>query len=293
MSNHLTIDTHVHVVSSDKDRYPLNRQDLLIKNEDDAWFTRSGMTAEQLLPMMAEAGVDGAVLVQLTSAYGDDNSYVADCAGRFPDSFTGLCMVDFRNDTAADDVDRWNGAPNMRGVRLFGDTQPPRAWLDDPRAEPVWQRVRDLAAPLCVIMRGRQIERLRRMVERYPEVPVVLDHLGGSRAHGGSINEGGEAFWELASFPNVYLKFSTLNTLYAEAIGVETKEFFRRLVGTFGADRLMWGSDYPSSRGHAYGDLLHQSRDHLSFLGPEDLSWLFGGTALRLWPSLGEKAPQD
>ncbi len=286
MSPQLTIDTHVHVVSDDHARYPLNRQDLLIKSKEDEWFMSSGLPVERLLELIADAGVDEGVLVRLTSAYGDDNSYTAHSVKRFPGSFAGVCMVDFRKDTAADDVERWSREPGMRGVRLFGDTREPEAWLDDPRAEPVWERVREMAVPLCVIMRGRQTERLTRMIERYPEVAVVLDHLGGSRAHGGSINEGGQAFWGLASFPNVYLKFSTLNTLYAEAIGVETKEFFRRLVGTFGANRLMWGSDYPSSREHSYGDLLHQTRDHLAFLGPEDLDWLFGGTALRLWPTL-------
>jgi hypothetical protein len=83
--------------------------------KEDDWFTDSGMSAERLLGLMAVTGVDKAVLVQLSSAYGDDNSYVADCASQFPDSFTSVCMVDFRKDTAADEVDSWIGEAFFRG----------------------------------------------------------------------------------------------------------------------------------------------------------------------------------
>lgn len=43
------------------------------------------MSAETLLSLNAEAGMDKTELVQAWSAYEYDNSYTADCAARYPE----------------------------------------------------------------------------------------------------------------------------------------------------------------------------------------------------------------
>jgi L-fuconolactonase len=52
------------------------------------------MTAETLLSLNARAGIDKTVLVQPYSAYKYDNSYAADCAAKYPDRFTSVCILD-------------------------------------------------------------------------------------------------------------------------------------------------------------------------------------------------------
>ncbi len=61
----MLIDTHVHVVSDDHDRYPLQPSTFT-----GPWYETDPCSAEKLRVLMAEAQIDGAVLVQGVSAYG-------------------------------------------------------------------------------------------------------------------------------------------------------------------------------------------------------------------------------
>jgi amidohydrolase family protein len=54
-------------------------------------------------------------------------------------------------------------------------------------------------------------------------------------------------FSNLVRFPNLYLKFSSVN-LYAAARGKSNaRELFSRLLDCFGASRMMWGSNFPAT----------------------------------------------
>jgi len=70
----MIVDTHVHAVSADQGNYP--RQ--VTPGTPGEWVR--DMSAEMLLSLNAQAGIDKTVLVQAYSAYKYDNSYTADCA---------------------------------------------------------------------------------------------------------------------------------------------------------------------------------------------------------------------
>ena len=59
----------------------------------------------------------------------------------------------------------------------------------------------------------------------------------------------------------------------------------QRLVGEFGANRLMWASDCPYQvvGGHNYQDSIGLVRDKLGFLTQEDKKWMLGGTAEKVF----------
>jgi L-fuconolactonase len=70
----MIVDTHVHAVSADQRKYP--RQ--VTPGAPGKWV--QNMSAEMLLSLNAQAGIDKTVLVHAYSAYRYDNSYTADCA---------------------------------------------------------------------------------------------------------------------------------------------------------------------------------------------------------------------
>jgi L-fuconolactonase len=63
--------------------------------------------------------------------------------------------------------------------------------------------------------------------------------------------------------------------------------FFPRLVATFGASRLAWGSNYPSSEG-ALPELLAVARESVASLTKADQEWIFAKTAQALYPALAD-----
>jgi len=276
----MIVDTHVHVVSDDQQKYPRN----VTPGQPGEWV--QDMTGETLLSLNAQAGIDKTVLVQPYTAYKYDNSYTADCAAKYPDRFASVCILDpTRNDTP-DQLTYWVKQRGMRGIRLFTTTETEGTWLDDSRTFPVWERAASLGIPICIMTLFHQIPRVRTVLERFPNVTVALDHLAVPRLSAGPPYDAVQPLFELVRFPNLYLKFSSVN-LYAARRGKSTpREFFTRLIDRFGSKRLMWGSNFPATYDRGLKEQLDLAKEDLSFLSAEDQHWIFGETSFTLWPML-------
>jgi L-fuconolactonase len=134
--------------------------------------------------------------------------------------------------------------------------------------------------------RFRQVALLHTALERFPNVPVALDHLGAPRLSDGPPYDSLQPLFDLARFANLYLKFST-ETLYAARRGKSnSREFFGRILDHFGANRLMWGSNFPATHDRPLTEQLALAQEDLWFVPAEQQRWLFGETALTLWPAL-------
>jgi predicted TIM-barrel fold metal-dependent hydrolase len=273
----MIIDTHVHVVAEDQQKYPRTASGA-------PWV--QDMSAETLLALNEQAGIDRTVLVQAYSAYAYDNRYTADCALAHPDRFASVCILDPLQADAADQLSYWVKERGMRGLRLF-TSDPENCSLDDPKTYPVWERAESLNIPLCVFTRRfTHLPRLRSTLERFPNVRVALDHLGMPRLESGPPYESVAPLLDLARFPNLYLKFSTVSMDAARSGSSTAREFFGRLMERFGSRRMMWGSNFPATYDRTLKEQLELARRELAFLPEEDQRWLFGETALTLWPML-------
>ena len=91
----------------------------------------------------------------------------------------------------------------------------------------------------------------------------------------------------LAPFDNIYVKLTP--RIFADAKrGQATPEtIFPRLVGVFGARRMVWGSNFPASEGPLAAN-LEKAKASLQWLTAEDREWIFGKTAQLLYPALAE-----
>ena len=90
---------------------------------------------------------------------------------------------------------------------------------------------------------------------------------------------------DLEPLPNVFLKVS----YFPEATAADGYPFARgqRLMQTvyerFGADRLMWGSNFPPVlTACTYEEALRFMSEACDFLTPEDRARILGGTARRI-----------
>src|SRR5215510_8400374 len=131
-----------------------------------------------MIDAMNQGGIGKAVIVQATTCYGHDNSLVADAVALHPQRFSGVFSVDVIATDAPQRIRYWVGR-KLTGMRLFtaGTTMKQANWLDDPRSYPAWETAGELGIPVCVQMSFAALEQLARLVERFPKVKVVLDHL--------------------------------------------------------------------------------------------------------------------
>lgn len=279
----VVIDTHTHAISPDTQRYPLAP----VGGHQSEWSAKRPVDYEGLLASMDEAGIDRAVVVQASTVYGNDNSYVVDAVRAHPDRFAGVFSIDVLASDAVTQMQRWLDA-GLSGLRLFttGSTMPGQAgWLDDERSFPVWDYAQRHGVSICLQMTAQGIPALLNMLARFPDIRVLLDHLARPELAGGPPYEAAAPLFSLASHQGVYLKL-TNRTIAAAAQGDSTPaQFFPRVLDAFGAKRIAWGSNFPAAEG-ALSQLLTEARESLSMLPTEAQQAIFSGTARAVYPSL-------
>ena len=276
----MLVETHVHIVAQDQEKYPRR----LARHSGLRGWVRD-CTAEDLLQFMDGAGIDRAAVVQGYGAYGGDNSYLADSVARYPDRFAGVFALDFLDSDAPEQIEHWAAERGLHGARIVTLTEP-ELMLDDPRIIPAIERVAALRIPLCVLTEFHQLPLLAPLLERFPSVTFALEHMGVPRLSGGPPYERAQPLFDLARFPNCFVKFSTVSIDAAMAGRSTSAEFFPRLIDNFGARRLMWGSNFPATYDRSLKEQVELARKQLVFLPAEEQRWIFGETALSLWPML-------
>jgi L-fuconolactonase len=264
------VDTHVHVVSDDEARYPLQPSGVT-----GPWYRDDPCSVERLVALMDDAGVAAAVLVQAISAYGHDNRYTLDAAAQHPGRTTPLACVDLAGPDPVAEARRvlTAGSRGLRWVAIHdgGLSEPPG----------VWALVAEHRAPMVVTILAEHLAELATAVPTLPPVPIALDHCGFADFTGGIPAD----LAELARFPNVALKVSTI-ALDAAAAHGDVRELLPELVAHFGAHRLLWGSDYSQTHDRPYAALAEHARHAASKLADDDRAWYLGDTARVLWPEL-------
>ncbi|WP_330309570.1 MULTISPECIES: amidohydrolase family protein [unclassified Streptomyces] len=278
------VDTHCHIISEDRVGYPWSP----IGGKPSAWAASRPVTAEGMAARMDEAGVRQAVLVQATTAYGYDNSYVLDSRRRRPDRFLAVGTFDPLAPDAASRLAAAVGDGGLAGVRLFtsGSTVPTQGeWFAAPQTYEFWRTAGELGVTVCLQMRlGPATRQLVEVLERFPTVRVLLDHIGYPDI-ASSPGRASKEVAELAAHPGLYLKLTHRNLEPLRDVGDEAVEFLTPVVESFGAGRIAWGSNCPAAE-QSLPDLLGLARSVLAPLPTAAREEIFAGTARRLYPAL-------
>jgi L-fuconolactonase len=283
------IDIHPHIVSPDTTRYPPTP----IGGIRSDWSQERSVDFEQLVAAMDEASVAKAAIVHSSTTYGFTNDYVADSIKGNRDRFTGVFSVNVTQPDAPEKMRHWHSL-GMDGMRIYvrGSTIK-TAWMDidDPIAAPAWKCAADMGISVCanVPARDEGLGQIKNILKTYPSVPLLIDHLGRPQIEDGPPYRLAQDFFDLAKFPNIYLKL-TPSGLAAARKGKATLEtYVARLVQEFGSNRIAWGSNFPSSPG-TLKTIVDESRELLSTVSAADREWIFARTAETLYPSLKSAA---
>lgn len=277
------VDIHPHIISDDENRYP--PAPLFGKRSD--WSKERPTTVETLIAAMDEAGVARAAVVHSSTTYGFDNSYVVDGCAKYAERLVAVGSVDVLQADAPQVIRGW-AERGLAGLRLFtgGSTKDfDPSELDDPRSFPAWELCGELGLPMCIQTGPIGLPQVTALARRFPNVRIVLDHLARPEVADGAPYAKAQSLFDLAELPNIYLKLTPriFGDVKKDQASAET--FFPRVVDAFGAQRLAWGSNYPTSPG-TLADILATAQAGLACLSEADRAWIFGDTARRLYPAL-------
>jgi len=278
------VDTNVHLLAVDPHGHPVPPP----TGNVPTWW--EGATAEQVRGHMRHAGIDHALVVA-TGSY--DDSYCVTSAQRYPDSFTAIGKIDVSNPEAGAALGRLAGQSGVGGIRFEwrAEGADPSDWLDAPEVLPLWDEAakKNIRVSLASVRKLEHLTALRRVLERFPTVTVILRRMVQPPVEEGPPYEASKGLFALAEFPNVYSTFSHLNIEETNKGRSTHQAFFEAFIDRFGARRLMWASFFPAYRATQEAPiqgLLDYVRGELAFLSQGDLDWLLGGTARSLYPSM-------
>ena len=277
------IDIHPHIISDDAGKY--SRVPLFGVQSD--WSRDRPVTIEGLIAAMDDAGVDKAAVVQSSTCYGYDNSYLVDSVAKHPGRFTAVGSVDVAQPDAPERIRHWVGK-GVSGLRLFtgGSTAAfDPSSLDDPRTFPTWQLCGELGLSMCIQTDPSGLAQVAGLAKRFPKVNIVLDHLGRPDVTDGAPYKKAASLFGLAPFENIFLKLTPRIFGDVKRGAASPETFFPRVVEVFGANRLAWGSNFPASEGKLKQN-LETARERLACLSSADQAWIFAKTAQRLYPAL-------
>jgi predicted TIM-barrel fold metal-dependent hydrolase len=279
------IDIHPHIISDDEAKYP--PAPLFGKRSD--WSQERPMTVENLIAGMDEASVARAAVVHSSTTYGFDNAYVVDGCNRYPDRLIAVGSVDVLAPDAVETIRMWVDK-GLAGLRLFtgGSTKDfDPSELDDPRAFPAWALCGELGLPMCIQTGPVGLPQVTALAERFPGVNIILDHLGRPDVLDGPPYANAAGLFALARLPNIYLKLTPRIFGDVKKGQASAETFFPKVAAAFGAERMAWGSNFPTSPG-ALRDILATAQAGLACLSEADRAWVFGKTAQRLYPRLAD-----
>lgn len=270
----LIIDTHAHIYAENDSQYPA------IDNP-----TRPPANTGSLSTLAAlsnEHQIAAACLIQPISFYGWNNSFVRDVASSRPRHLATVCALDPDDDASADLLTRYVTDDGIRGLRT---TAAASGRLDRPGVRALWETAEKLGTVVNVSVAADNVDDLARLVEAFPQLPVVIDHCLLPKA-GHELAGTIAAMVRLARFPNTYAKLSFLPIGSAEEYPYrDMHEPCAAIIAAYGPDRCVWGNCFPCELWSPKSDYAQNLRlfTHEMDLPPEARASILGRTAHALW----------
>ena len=216
-----------------------------------------GFTAEMLIKLMAENGVDHAVLLQ-GGNYGFHNDYAAEAARKYPDKFTAVGTLDPYGKNALKILDRFLRDYGFKALKFeisqsWGLTgYHPGLRMNDAYFAPILERANERKMTVTIDMgplsnTSFDIGQLVDIKNRYPDITFVMTHCFFA-GNDGKNPYRLETMRELAA-DNFVFDISNLPVfVYPEAFPFPSQqEFLRQARNAVGAERMIWGTDLPST----------------------------------------------
>lgn len=250
--------------------------------DDSMRAIRRNFLPADLAPALASAQLDGSIAVQARQSIDETDWLLA-----LADSSPGIKGVVGWVPLAAEGadirrvLDRYDGQTRLKGVRHVLQAEPD-AYFSNPGFNTALHEIarRNLSYDLLVY--ARQLPAALAWIDRHPNLRVVVDHIAKPVVDGVPRPEWRAQMRELARRPNVFCKFSGVVTEAPHrrwSVG-QIRPYFETVLEAFGAQRLMFGSDWPVCLVAAdYARWVATVESLVQPLSTTEREAIFGGTA--------------
>ncbi|MGO9931603.1 MAG: amidohydrolase family protein [Steroidobacteraceae bacterium] len=282
------VDAHQHYWS-------LQRGDYGWLSPRDGGLYRDFMPAD-LSDSLADCGICATVLVQ-AAATEEETRFLFVLARKYPSIAGVVGWVDFEAADVRARIDRLirDGSGKLKGIRPMVQDISDTQWLARGSLDAAFDSIiaNDLA--FDALVKPEHLGVLEQRLRRHPRLRAVLDHAGKPDIAGAQFEAWSAQIERLARSTSAYCKLSGLLTQAGRNADIARLEaFVGHVFACFGADRVMWGSDWPVvTLCASYRRWLEISLALVSRHAPGHQEAVFASNALRFYRLNKEVSQHD
>ena len=267
------IDSHQHFWQVGRFDYPWMTSDLGVLYRD--------YIPNDLAPVIQKNGVNKTVLVQASNSVAESrwllelakaNSFIAGVVG----------WVDLLSSDINAQLDELCADPKFKGVRHLVESEPDDDWLVRPAVLAGLKQLSERGLSYDLLVHTQHLKHIPRVTESCPDLSLVIDHLAKPPIARNEIREWSQALQPLARYSNISCKLSGLVT-EANWNSWQTDDlrpYVDIALESFGADRMMFGSDYPVCLlAASYESVLDSFQEILKSISDTDRDKIFSQNA--------------
>lgn len=270
----LVIDAHAHIYAEDDVQYPT--VDKPIRPPGNSGSVRA------LEVLAKENHVAGVCIVQPGTCYRWDNRFICDISKAHPKHMAGVCALDPDDANSPELLKGYVTDFGVRGLRSYTASD---GYLDHPGVQALWRMAEQLGIVVNVSVNGDKTDELARMLEKFPRLPVVIDHCLISKPSP-DLDDTVADMIRLARLSNAHARLSFLPLGSVENYPFrDMHEPCVKIIGAYGPERCVGGGNFPCNLWTPKATYAQNLRLFTHEIGLEKRAQesILGQTAQRLW----------
>jgi L-fuconolactonase len=257
----------------------------------DGWITdemavlRRDYLPEELIQQMRASGVDHSIAVQADQSE-TETRFLLELADRYVEVSGVVGWVDLRASHLSERLEQFSKFKKLRGFRHIVQAEPDDRFL---LREDFLHGVGLLAQhgfTYDLLIYPRHLPVATEFVRRFPAQKFVVDHLAKPSIKKAEIDSWAQGIRALAANSNVHCKLSGMVTEadWSSWTAADLKPYLDVVFDAFGADRLMFGSDWPVCLlAASYSQVENVIQDYTRDLSASEKEKIFGLNAARFY----------
>jgi L-fuconolactonase len=231
-------------------------------------------------------GIDRTVLVQAAPTIAE-TEYMLGIADATPLVGKVVGWIDFEKRDDIKELKRLAKHPIFAGVRPMIQDLPDAEWMYRRDVQWAFDALTDLDLTFDALGFPIHLDPFQRLFDKYPKLRTVIDHCMKPVIRENQFDDWAKRMAQIAKTTPVFCKLSGLATEAKPGWTVDTlKPYARLVIESFGAERVMWGSDWPVLELNGTYKGWHDAAQ--TYVGPGTANdAIFGGTAAKFYRIMG------
>jgi L-fuconolactonase len=240
---------------------------------------------EDLAPLLKSIGLDGCIAVQARQTL-EETRWLLELSERHAFIKGVVGWVDLCSADLPRQLETFATHPKFVGVRHIVQDEPDDGFMLRPEFISGISQLRRFDLTYDLLLYPKHLRAATQLVQRFPEQPFALDHMGKPRIAEGLLSPWREDLRELAGSQNVLCKLSGMLTeaKWNQWKSAEFIRYFDSVVEAFTPERLMVGSDWPVCLlSGDYASAMQIVIDYVQQFSPAAQSGILGGNCARFY----------